>query len=266
MGCSSPMGRQWSAPGKRVELIRPGSASPVQFSETLIEDIAMCGVFGFVSYDGKGPAMGQLQKIATATMSRGPHAFGFAWIDGRGRLHSFKQSGRIVDSIGLLQLAEDARFLIGHCRYATHGTPENNLNNHPHPADGGWIVHNGVIRGYESIVRRHDFFPVSECDSEALGLLIEEADGTLTERCRAAVREACDGPLVMLGLWSRPGRLVAMREGNPLHVGKVGDDKRYYLGSLADGLPGKVSRVPNGSGLEFTDNGVRRLRGRSAVR
>lgn len=219
----------------------------------------MCGVFGFVSYDGKGPAVGQLQKIATATMSRGPHAFGFAWLDGRGRLHSFKQSGRIVDSLGLLALAADARFLIGHCRYATHGAPENNLNNHPHPADGGWIVHNGVIRQYERIVQRNDFFPVSQCDSEVLGLLIEEADGTLAQRCETAVREALDGALVMLGLWSRPGRMMAVRAGNPLHFGQVRGGERYYLGSLADSLPGKVRQVRNGTALEFTPHGMRRL-------
>ena len=226
----------------------------------------MCGVFGFVSYDGKGPAIGQLQKIATATMRRGAHAFGFAWIDGAGRLHSFKQSGRIVDSIGLLGLAEDARMLIGHCRFATHGEPGNNLNNHPHPADGGWIVHNGVVGEYERIVERNDFFPVTECDSEVLGLLIEQADGTLSERCRSAVREAWDNPLVMLGLWSRPNRLVVLREGNPLHVGTIGDGKRFYLGSLREGLPGAVSAVKDGTGLEFTRRGVRRLRGKAVAR
>lgn len=225
----------------------------------------MCGVFGFVSYDGKGPALGQLQEIAAVTMRRGPDAFGFAWIDWHGRLHSFKQCGKITDSIGLLQMAEEARMIIGHCRFATHGTPEDNLNNHPHPADGGWIVHNGVIRGYERIVAEHDFFPVTKCDSEVLGLLIEESNGSMSERCRYAVREAHDGPLVMLGLWNRPDRLIAMREGNPLHLGKVKGGKRFYFASLADGLPGEVKQVKNGSGLEFTSKGMRRLRGKAVA-
>lgn len=222
----------------------------------------MCGVFGFVSFDGKGPAMGQLQDIAQVTMRRGPHAFGFAWIDSKGRLHSFKQTGRIIDSIGLLQLAEDARMLIGHCRYATHGSPDDNLNNHPHPTDGGWIVHNGVIRGYERIVDEHNFFPTTKCDSEVLGLLIEEAKGSMSERVRYAVREAHDGPMVVLGLWNRPNRLIAMRDGNPLHLSKVKGGKRYYFASLPDGLPGEVKRVKDGTGLEFTAKGMRRLRGK----
>ena len=34
--------------------------------------------------------------------------------------------------------------LIGHCRYATHGTPLDNRNNHPHVAGGGYYVIRGA--------------------------------------------------------------------------------------------------------------------------
>ena len=67
--------------------------------------------------------MKRLEAIARVTMRRGPHAFGFAWIDSRGRLKMFKKTGRIVDHLSLLAMAQDAQFLIGHCRYATHGDP-----------------------------------------------------------------------------------------------------------------------------------------------
>lgn len=216
----------------------------------------MCGVFGFVSYDGKGPNIKRLEAIARVTMTRGRHAFGFAWLDFHGRLRMFKRTGRIVDHLGLLAMARDARFLVGHCRYATHGDPAQVANNHPHPADGGWIVHNGVIGQYDSIVTRNELQPVTECDSEVLGLLIEQASGTFRERSVQAVSEAAGGPLVMLGLWSRPGRMIAIRHGNPLSVGMCGNGERYYLGSLPEGLPGDVSEVPNRSGFEFTAQGV----------
>jgi glucosamine 6-phosphate synthetase-like amidotransferase/phosphosugar isomerase protein len=151
-------------------------------------------------------------------------------------------------------MAHDARFLIGHCRFATQGSPDNNLNNHPHPADGGWIVHNGVIGEYRDLVRRHELSPVTGCDSELLGLLIEQRSGTLRARCAESARLVGAGPLVLLGLWSRPGRLVAVRSGNPLHLGEVGDGAgaSFYLGSLPDGLPGKVAAVEDRSVLEFT--------------
>jgi len=186
----------------------------------------MCGVFGFVARDGKGPELGRLKRIAAATMARGPHAWGMAWIDSRGRLKCFKQTGRIVDALGLLAMAADARMLIGHCRYATQGAPENNLN-----------------------IEAEELFPVSDCDSEVLGLLIEKGSGSLLGRSIWAARHV-RGPLALLGLWSRPARLVALKAGNPLCLGV--EAKRYYLGSLPDGLPGEVRAFKDGQALEFT--------------
>lgn len=211
----------------------------------------MCGVFGFVSYDGKGPNIKRLEIIAKATMARGPHAFGFAWLDWSGRLQMFKRTGRIVDHLGLLAMAKNARILIGHCRFATHGAPENNSNNHPHPADGGWIVHNGVVSNHEDLAAEYDLWPTTQCDSEVLGLLVGASQGSLLARCSATANVA-KGNLTMLGVWGRPGRMIAVRNGNPLWLGETKEGERFYLASLRQGLPGEVKEVPNGSGLEFT--------------
>lgn len=203
----------------------------------------MCGVFGFVSHDGLPVDLEILERIAVVTMRRGPHAWGMAWIDGHGRLKMFKQTGRITSALGLLSMASDARALIGHCRYATHGDPSNNLNNHPHPADGGWIVHNGVIGNYEDIIDAEDLHPVTECDSEVLGLLYQQTTGDAVSRVRSVMRSTASNPVVMLGLW-KPGRIVVARRNNPLHYGTA---KRWtYFGSLPDGLPGKVMEFPEG--------------------
>lgn len=218
----------------------------------------MCGVFGFIARKDKGPNFRALEEIARSTETRGRHAWGLAWIDGEGRMRTFKQTGPISDALGLLRMANDARFLIGHCRYATAGDPGNNLNNHPHPADGGWIVHNGVIPYYRQIVRDFDLHPVSACDSEVLGLLIEDARGRLIDRCIGAIESVPLSPLVILGLW-KPGRVVAVRQDNPLHVSTTAEG--IYLGSLAEGLPGKADRVPNNTALEFSIAGeVRRAK------
>lgn len=218
----------------------------------------MCGVFGYASFNGKGPNIQRLQDIASVTMRRGPHAFGFAWVDGKGRLKMFKKTGRIVDHLGLLEMAHDAQFLIGHCRYATHGAPENNLNNHPHPADGGWIVHNGVISDHEEIAQENGLHPVTSCDSEVLGLLIEDGQGGLRRRCVEAVQYASGSPLVMMGLWSRPGRMIVLRSGNPLAMGIC--KGRVYLGSLKEDLPGKVLAIPDGGGVDFTADGMKTIK------
>ena len=200
----------------------------------------MCGVFGFVAKEREPVNLRILSRVARETMQRGPHAWGLAWLDKKGRLHMFKQEGRIVDSLGLLSMAKDATMLIGHCRYATHGDPSDNSNNHPHPAEDGWIVHNGVISHYRRIIREYDLEPVTECDSEVLGLLIDSLPGPVTRRCAEAAQIAAGGPLVMLGLW--PDRLVAIRDGGqPLHLGETRDG--YYLGSLPNQLPGDVRPV-----------------------
>lgn len=212
----------------------------------------MCGVFGFVSRNDKPMNLATVQKIAANTMTRGPHAFGFAWVDSKDRLHCFKQTGRITDHLGVLAMAAGAQMMIGHCRFATQGDPRNNLNNHPHPSDAGWIVHNGVISSYQSILHWHNLAPNTDCDSEVLALLIENMDGTLLKRCTRAVNETGRSPLVMLGLWTRPQRMIAVRRGNPLSLGttKTG----YYLASLPDELPGKVTHFKDGEAVEFGDD------------
>lgn len=210
----------------------------------------MCGVFGFVSNGGHNFDLRRLEKIALATESRGPHAFGLSWIDSRGRLKMFKKTGRISDHLGILEMAIDAEMLIGHCRYATHGSPQNNLNNHPHSVDGGWLVHNGVIRNHEKLIDDYSLAPVTDCDSEVLGLLIEELDGTLIERAIAAVQAAGDGPLVMLALWRSPKRMIAIRHGNPLHLAET--PRGFYLASLSRGLPGDNYMLRNETALSFT--------------
>lgn len=206
----------------------------------------MCAIFGFLSHDNARPVRVEaLAAIVRGNILRGPHSFGFAWIDRRGRLRCYKQTGRLTDHLGVLAMARGATMLIGHLRFATHGSAESNINNHPHPADGGWIVHNGIITNYKQLVRTNRLWPVSECDSEILGHLIERDAGTagtsttsILHRCARSI-EATDGALAMLGLWSRPGVLMLARRGNPLHWTRTRDG--VYLASLAEGLPGDGS-------------------------
>lgn len=234
----------------------------------------MCGVFGFVSRNGGEPNMHALKRIADVTSTRGRHAFGFSWVDSRGVLRCFKQTGSISDYMAVLNIAADARMLIGHCRYSTHGKPEFNINNHPHASDGGWIVHNGMLPDYQGLINRHDLFPVSHCDSELLGLLIEQQQGSILKRCKKAVNLALQVPeiptqdawgelaktigrtttagagLVFLGLWHRPERMVVIRRGNPLSWTKCKEG--YYLASLDEGMPGKPQSLKEGTAALFT--------------
>jgi glucosamine 6-phosphate synthetase-like amidotransferase/phosphosugar isomerase protein len=214
----------------------------------------MCGVFGFVAEEGKRLDLRKLAAIAEVTETRGRDAWGMAWIDSRGVLHQFKRSGPITGfgtpyGLGLLRMAEDARILIGHCRLATHGSPAFAINNHPHPCDGGWYVHNGIVTNARRLIVREQLQPVSECDSEVLGLLLAQLEGTLCERTETLL-EMVDGGLALLGLW-KPGQMLAVRSGDkPLWIDRCRTGR--YLASLREGLAANAKPVPIDSPLILT--------------
>ena len=205
----------------------------------------MCGIFGFI---GTQPTLDTLKAIATATEARGRHAFGFAWISPDGRVHSYRQAGPITDHLALLAMARNATMLVGHCRYATDGDPASNINNHPHPCDGGWLVHNGVVANCQAILDDFDLHPQSQCDSEAIALLIERMEGDHVERCVRAVDLCRPDNLTIAALWPRPARLVMVRRDYPLHWAQRKEG--FYFASLPDRLP-RARKVDNHTATEF---------------
>jgi glutamine---fructose-6-phosphate transaminase (isomerizing) len=215
----------------------------------------MCGIFGFITKNGKGPDLARLRRIAAETERRGHHAFGLAWIGDDGTIHTFKRPGPATANLGDVDQCRGAAAVIGHCRWATHGAPEVNRNNHPHPAGRGWFVHNGVVFNHDSLVRRFQLAPKTQCDSEVLGLLIAKFPGALGMRAARAAEEA-DGQLAILGLWRKPTRLVIVRNGNPLCFGETNGG--FYFGSLPDGLPGNVLSLTDqyAGVLTYNDDGI----------
>lgn len=207
----------------------------------------MCAILGFVADGSERMNMEAIEAMIAANIHRGRHAFGFAWIDSRGRLRCFKQPGSLIENKKMLNLMIDARAMVLHLRHATHGAPAENVNNHPHPCDAGWIIHNGYLVDYEELMFKHDLWPSSQCDSEVIGLLIEESkEKTLSGRITDALSKiAISSPIAMIGLWKH--HLVAARRGNPLSVGKtIGG---LYLATLPEGLPGEVESLKLGDQL-----------------
>jgi glucosamine--fructose-6-phosphate aminotransferase (isomerizing) len=200
----------------------------------------MCGIFGFITKHGRRPDLVLLKRIAIQTERRGHHAFGLAWLTADGKLHTFKRPGPATAKLNDIERCRDAVIVIGHCRWATHGAPEDNRNNHPHPAGRGWLVHNGVVANYAGLLRRYRLVPETECDSEILGMLMGRFVGSIGRRAARAARVA-EGRLAMLGVWTNPARLLIVRNGNPLSFGETA--RGFYFGSLPDELPGKVTTV-----------------------
>jgi len=202
----------------------------------------MCGIFGYITRDGQGPDIDRLRRIALVTQTRGDHAFGLAWIDRNGRMQTFKAPGSAKSHLDELERCRDAVAIIGHCRYATHGSPRDNRNNHPHIAGSGMLVHNGIIFNFDQIAQRHGLKPQTQCDSEILGLLIPRGGGSIVQRAAWAVNQTF-GDLAVLGLWQKPTRMLLVRRGRPLCFGEGREG--LYLASLPEGLPGEVKAFPD---------------------
>jgi glucosamine 6-phosphate synthetase-like amidotransferase/phosphosugar isomerase protein len=215
----------------------------------------VCGIFAYITKSGKGLDLALLRRIAAETERRGHHAFGLAWIAADGAIHTFKRPGPVTANLVDVDQCRGAAAVIGHCRWATHGAPEVNRNNHPHPAGRGWFVHNGVVFNHASLVWRFRLTPKTQCDSEVLGLLIAKFPGALGLRAARAAEEA-DGHLAILGLWRNPTRLVIVRNGNPLCFGETNGE--FYFGSLPDGLPGNVLSLTDqyAGVLTYNDDGI----------
>lgn len=204
----------------------------------------MCGIFGFITKEGAGPDLGHLAAIAADTETRGVDAFGLAWQSAGGKRHEFKRPGAATKVAGDVKRCGGAHIVIGHCRHATHGLPEVNSNNHPHPVWArqaafpslGALVHNGVVRNYKRLADAFDLEMKTECDSEVIGLLVGQQSGTMLQQFKRAVA-LVEGPCALLALFKNS--LVMVRRGNPLWFSV--DPEGYYFASRPNALRVPVS-------------------------
>jgi len=120
-----------------------------------------------------------LNELLIASAVRGSDATGFAAID---RKHGFVSDKRAVRSP--VFVASNAAWkrlsnpscLIAHCRAATHGSPRDNQNNHPHLGHDLAVVVNGIAHNYREVAETFKLELGTECDSEVILRLLERQD------------------------------------------------------------------------------------------
>jgi glucosamine--fructose-6-phosphate aminotransferase (isomerizing) len=126
---------------------------------------------------------------------------------------------------------------IGHCRWATHGAP-NQANAHPHLDCKGEIaiVHNGIIENYaqlksELIKKGHKF--KSQTDTEVIVHLIESfyRNASLEEATRKALSKLQGSFAIGVISKREPGKLIGARMGSPLVVG-VGENENFLASDI----------------------------------
>lgn len=136
----------------------------------------MCRIWG-VSYGNEREALDTAEIAMTlfpALVGGGPHAWGWmSYSDFTNKITLDKYPGRCdtieSENIQNDEIDVDAKWIVGHVRFATHGSPQDNRNNHPLPHGNIVGVHNGVLRNHEKILAetgRED--PKTLVDSEAI--------------------------------------------------------------------------------------------------
>jgi predicted glutamine amidotransferase len=121
------------------------------------------------------------KNILIELSTRGRDATGYmAFYNGKTFYHKRPIPSERFILKGYYDLSVFPQSMIGHTRASTSGSPANNVNNHPILRDGFGIVHNGVIRSWDTLPKYADMKKkmLSKTDSELLAIKIEE-DGNM---------------------------------------------------------------------------------------
>ncbi len=184
----------------------------------------MCGIVGYIgTHNGIEPVLDGL----TALEYRGYDSAGIACISKDTGLAT-KQVGEVK---GLRQkIAEEklqsSPLVIGHTRWATHGTPTLS-NAHPHQNTDGtiFVVHNGIIENYVEIrskLEAEGYTFVSQTDTEVIPHLIDfhlKNHHKFKVAFEAALQELNGAYAIAAISTADPDTLYAARLSSPLVVG-----------------------------------------------
>ncbi len=182
----------------------------------------MCGIVGFVGQAGAIDAV--IAGLHTLEY-RGYDSAGIAWVEGE-ELTVLRTPGRVAELEAKLPAARVAATVIGHTRWATHGSPlEKNAHPHTDPAGRIGVVHNGIIDNFAELraeLEKAGGVFSSDTDSEVIAHLIARAyAGDLVAAVEATLPQL-DGTFA-LGVVAadQPGLIVGARRGSPLAAGQA---------------------------------------------
>ena len=207
----------------------------------------MCGI---VAYVGNRRAYPVLIKGLQRLEYRGYDSAGVGLItEDDNKIITYKQAGKVSDLLAYIaDQNTNGSIGIGHTRWATHGSP-NQQNSHPHSSSDGKfsLIHNGIIENYSSLKKALEdkgYVFKSDTDSEVLMFLIEDIyknalsskelkveEKTLFEAIRIALNEVVGAYAIVVLDQDKPEELYVARKGSPLVIG-IGNGE-YFVASDA---------------------------------
>ncbi|OAI46165.1 glutamine--fructose-6-phosphate aminotransferase, partial [Gammaproteobacteria bacterium SCGC AG-212-F23] len=197
----------------------------------------MCGIVGAV-------AERNIEKILLEGLKRleyrGYDSAGMAILDTQQKIQRLRTQGKVRQLEELLnQSSLHGNTGIAHTRWATHGEPSEH-NAHPLISNGEFaLVHNGIIENHDSlrkflIEKNYQF--TSQTDSETIVHLLHFHFQETKDFLKATIKtvQQLEGAYA-LGITSShfPGRMIGVRHGSPLVVGKGIDENFFASDPLA---------------------------------
>lgn len=197
----------------------------------------MCGIIGYV-----GPR--QVDSILLEGLERleyrGYDSAGISMFDEHtGTFETIRSVGnlaRLREAVGDTDRS-DARYGVGHTRWATHGRPAEH-NAHPFRSRDGKItvVLNGIIENYIDLreeLGSQGYEFSSETDAEVVPFLIEQAyNGDLIAAVKSAHARLEGHFAIVVMHTDHPDTMVGVRRQCPLVIG-VGDGETYIASAIA---------------------------------
>lgn len=197
----------------------------------------MCGIAGFcLNRDEKGI---DARKVSMALLkeivARGEDATGAAWVQSNSEtkkatiaVSKAPVSARQFESY-LAQMPSSTKRAILHTRWATKGSPSDNLNNHPIVSGRIVGVHNGVLSNDDQVFATLGGERRAEVDSEAAFALIDRTVYRPSE-----VLESLQGRAALAWLDARDKRdlHLARLEGSPLAIGFTEGGSLFFASTM----------------------------------
>lgn len=188
----------------------------------------MCGIAGYIGpLDAEAVLLVALERLKY----RGYDSAGMVVV-GDGELRVRKAAGRLKNlELDLQQAPLGGSCGVAHTRWATHGPPTA-VNAHPHLADDERVavIHNGIIENHEAL--RQELTAAgaifrSQTDTEVIPHLLTRAYAANGGDPVAALRTVAarlEGNYAIIAVFAdQPDRIIAMRHGPPLLLGRGKD-------------------------------------------